>query len=117
MSAGVLTVIAVGFIIGILALQVFLFAMLRREQVKKDLVARVCQPIQIRWRPFSFWQASYHYNPTKFKVIFSDPLGSVHKASCIVYLPLRENPLSGSLCVEWLTDTVISEDTTGDEGG
>jgi hypothetical protein len=110
MQPEVLIAIAISFIVGIIALQIFLFAMFYREQVKKDLSAKVCQPIHIRWQPFQFWARPYHYDSTKFKVTFSDPFGSVHEASCVVYRPLLENPISGSFRVDWLTDTVIRQE-------
>lgn len=110
MQPGVLVAIAVGFIAGIIALQVFLCAMFYREQVKKDLASRVCQPIRIRWRPFLSQRVPYHYDSARFKVTYSDPSGFVHEASCIVYRPLLENPICGSLSVEWLTDAVVGRD-------
>ena len=106
----VLIIIAIGFIFGFVALQIFLFALFYREQVKKDLRAKAYRPIHIRWR-LSLLEGPNRYGSTRFSVVYSDWYGLIHTASCIVYRPPLENPFWGSLCVKWLTDTVTGRET------
>jgi hypothetical protein len=90
-------------VLGIVALQVFLFIIFDREQVKKDLRGRFCQPISIRWH-ISFWETRY---ATHFRAVYSDLGGSIHKAECRVYRRLMDNPFFGSFQVQWLRDEII----------
>ncbi|HYG34414.1 MAG TPA: hypothetical protein VEC99_06495 [Clostridia bacterium] len=68
-----------------------------REQVKKDLRARCCGPIHVRWHPypFGYWAGA---SSRPFKATFVDPSGCIQSGRCKV-LPL-------SRTVVWVSDEV-----------
>jgi len=109
MRPEILLAIAIGFVLGIVALQIFLFTLFYREQIKKDLREKCYRPIHIRWR-LSPFGSPYHVDSANFNVLYSDWDGFIHKATCIVYRPLMGNPFWGSLRVEWLTDTITGQE-------
>ena len=87
----------------IIALQVFLWVMLCREWVKRDLRERMCSFIHIRWRPFA-WRTNKV--TCSFRVEYSDLGGQIHKAICWTYWHRRR--------VTWGDDTVIGYSAQGD---
>lgn len=102
----------IGFITGLPALLVWLFAMFARERVKKDLWMRRCRPLHIWWRPAAYWVWRFwfgRWTPIGFRVIYSDGAGLVHKGYCFVYRSFLRDPNWGSLRVTWLADTVTGQ--------
>lgn len=81
-------------------LGVLLFV-LCRERVKTDLRERICVPMSIRWKPFS-WRIDGFY--LAFKVVYSDFHGRIHEAICWAHLE------HGG--VDWEGDRIIDH---GDE--
>ncbi len=96
----------VGFIAGCIALMLFLFAMFQREQVKRDLDERGCQPLHIWWRPMAYWLPWQSYwGATGFRVVYLDPNGLIHKGYCFVYRSFLKDWQRGNRRVQWLADT------------
>ena len=56
-----------------------LVVVLGREWVKSDLRDRMCEPIKVRWRPFT-WRTNWA--TCSFKVVYSDFHGQIHRANC-----------------------------------
>ena|SRR5437867_2103923 len=73
----------------------FLAVTLCREWVKSELRQRTCEPISVRWRPFTWWPV---WGPA-FLVSYEDAAGSVHVAQC--GLPAWHRP------VVWREDEVV----------
>jgi hypothetical protein len=84
----------VSFIPCIIALQVFLWVILCREWVKRDLREKMCNIIRIRWRPFGGSRLF-----CSFRVDFSDLSGQIHRAICSTYWHRRS--------VTWDDDTIV----------
>lgn len=53
-----------------------------REWVKSDLRRRICQPIQIRWRPFARWTDGL---TCSFRDLYLDLDGRMHRGTCRTY--------------------------------
>jgi len=101
----------VGFFAGVIGSLFFLRAMYQREQVKRELESRDCKPLHILWRPNAYWLWRYRFTwwfPTGFRVIYSDPGGSIHKGYCFVYRSFQDDPRLGNRRVRWLTDEVTA---------
>jgi hypothetical protein len=92
--------------LGIFILVWFLFAMFRRESVKRDLRQRGCKPIRIWWMVTAWWSPSLDGMP--FRVTYSDSNHLIHKASCWVGHRLMDSPL-GARRVIWVRDEIIGE--------
>lgn len=100
----------------------FLFAMIRRVAVQRDLRQRGCEPIKVRWLILG-WFSPWTRSPgrsvwelaTAFRVIYSDPNRFIHKAYCWVGYDLGLVTASlGSLLtypcrIEWVKDEIIGE--------
>ena len=56
----------------------FLSIILCREWVKSDLRRRICEPVSVRWQPFTWWPL---WGPA-FRVFYKDAAGIVHAARC-----------------------------------
>lgn len=97
----------IAFFVCFFALVLFLLAAFQREQVKRELDDRGCQPLHIWWRPAAYWLpwASY-FAATAFRVIYSDNNGIVHKGYCFVYRSFLSERRWGNRRVRWLTDAV-----------
>jgi hypothetical protein len=67
------------FCFGAIALLSVLAIVWCRERVKSDLRERICLPISVRWKPFS-WRIDGFY--LAFKVIYSDFEDRTHEAVC-----------------------------------
>jgi hypothetical protein len=80
----------------IIALQVFLWVVLCREWIKRDLRERACEPLRVRWRPFA-WRTNKV--TCSFRVDYSDLSGRIHRAICWTYWHRRS--------VIWGDDRVI----------
>ena len=80
----------------IVAVLWFLAVILCREWIRRDLAARLCQPIQIRWRPFA-WRTNWL--TCSFRVLYSDIHGRVHRSVGWTYW-LRPD-------VTWESDEII----------
>src|SRR5665213_990058 len=103
-------IIVVGFIAGFIALMLFLFAMFQREQVKRELRGRGCQPLHSRWRPAEYWLSWQSYwGATGFRVVYLDPNGFTHKGYCFVYRSFLQDWQRGNRRVQWLADTVTGQ--------
>lgn len=77
----------------IVAVLWFLAVVLCREWVKADLRDRLCQPVSLRWR---YWT----WTPQcAFQVIYSDVRGRIHRATCWTHWHRRN--------VTWEKDEVI----------
>jgi len=85
----------------IIGLQVFLWVILCREWVKRDLRERMCRFIRIRWRPFGGSRVS-----CSFKVAYSDLSGQIHRAICRTYWHRRS--------VTWRDDRIIGYSSQND---
>lgn len=107
-----LLVMTLGFIVALAILIGFLNAMFQREAVKRVLNANGFEPVHISWRPAAYWLPWGYRWATGFRVIYTDPAGSVHKGYCIVYQSLWKEPQWGTREVRWLADTVGSGLTT-----
>lgn len=70
---------SLAFCFCISAILCVLMFILCRERVKTDLRDRICLPISIRWKPFS-WRVDGFY--LAFKVVYSDFQGRTHEAIC-----------------------------------
>jgi len=84
----------------------FLYAMLQRETVKRDLFDRGCEPLHIWWMPISLYG---YYQSTCFHVRYRDECGLLHKAICCVYADLMDNPFFGERRVRWYKDKIKGE--------
>jgi len=82
----------------IVAVLQLLAVVLCREWVKRDLQVKLCQPIQIRWRPFGLRTNSI---TCSFRVLYSDLHGRVHRAIAWTSW-LRPN-------VNWEQDEIIDD--------
>jgi hypothetical protein len=91
--------------LGIVILQWFLFAMFRREAVKRDLYERGCRPIRVWW---CVWWLLPSRDRTPFRAIYADPFGAVHKAYCYVGHRLLDSPF-GPRRVRWVKDKIITQ--------
>jgi hypothetical protein len=80
-----ITSLPIDVCLGIVALLWFLFAMLFREAVKRELHENRCKPLHIWWQPFAYWSAWFS-GCTSFRVAYRDPAGFVHNAYCYVYI-------------------------------
>lgn len=108
LSSGFLTTTAT-FIAGVFMLVSFLLAMYQREEVKRELEDRGCQPLHIWWRPVAYWLFRYwfgHWGATGFRVIYSDASGFIQKGYCLVYRSFLKDWQWGNRRVRWLTDTI-----------
>jgi len=98
----ILVALAVAFPLTLILLISFLSAMFQREAVKRDLSERGCEPLRIRWTPFSL---AGGYSRTYFHVVFRDSSGLLHKAACYVYVSLMDSPF-GPRRVKWTKDEI-----------
>jgi len=97
----------VGFIVGFVALLLFLLAMFQREQVKRELGANSCQPLHIWWIPAAYWIPwGVGRYATGFRVVYADSAGLIHSGYCLVYRSFWTDWRWGNRRVLWLTDTV-----------
>ena len=67
-----------------------------RTVVRNDLLDRLCQPINVRWRPFESSQSR-----CAFKVVYSDAQGRIHQAVCVT------NWYGGM--ITWFDDKIVGE--------
>jgi Na+/proline symporter len=100
----------VAFIVGLVALLSFLFAMFQREQVKRDLDDRSCQALHIWWLPAAYWIPwGTFFCATGFRVVYLDPGGVIHSSYCFVYRSFLKDSSWGNRRVRWLTDAATGE--------
>jgi hypothetical protein len=96
-----------GYVIGFLALLLYLTAMYQREAVKRDLKEHGFEPLHIWWRPAAYWTTRFPYwGATGFRVVYSDAEGCIHKAYCFAYRSFAQDSRWGARRVRWLTDAV-----------
>ena len=86
--------------LALVALLVFLGAMLAREAVKRDLQEQGFEPLHVQWRPFAYWAIFWS---TPFRVVYHDADRRLHKAYCCVYYVLADSPF-GARRVRWIKD-------------
>ncbi|MEY2427165.1 MAG: hypothetical protein QOJ40_50 [Verrucomicrobiota bacterium] len=103
----ILTFVPLGAIIGIVGLLCFLFAMFRREAVRRELHEHLCQPLRIWWQPWAYWAPGHRFSgTTPFRVVYRDRAGLVHRAYCYVDRSLFGS-VFGPRQVHWLTDEIV----------